>query len=285
MLVTAGALALAATVIVGIRVARVFYAPFGAPEVTVATVESVTGTVLVLPFGRRADPLVATVGARIGLGEVVDTPSSGGTSLRLTTGLAVRVDARSRLRLLSETTLVLDEGAIYVDSGSGSGRGGLEVRTMHGTARDIGTKFEIRVTPASLRVRVRDGLVQVEGGSGSHDTTPGEEVTVDANGNVSRRTVATYGSEWDWAAALARQFEIEGRSLHEFLAWIARENGWRLTFATAALEARSVATILHGSMRLNGRDALDSVLPTSGLAYRIDNGVLTVRSQDGASQE
>jgi len=178
--------------------------------------------------------------------------------------------------------LVLDRGAIYVDSGGEPGARSLAVHTPWGIARDIGTRFEVRLHGSALRVRVRDGLVRLSQDRQSHDANPGEELTLDGNGSVGRRSVPVFGAEWAWAFALARPFDLEGRSLRDFLNWIAGENGWRLRFADSAVEQKSLTTILHGSiLGLTPIEALAAVLPTSGVEHSLRNGVLLI--QPGAA--
>jgi ferric-dicitrate binding protein FerR (iron transport regulator) len=120
---------------------------------------------------------VATVAAAVGVaglaaGDAVsrdatlDTGEDGSVALRLAGGAAVRLDARTRLVLRSPSALELAGGALYVDSG-GAG-GAVEIRTAFGVARDVGTRFEVRVGAASVRLRVREGEVLLEHGGTAH---------------------------------------------------------------------------------------------------------------------
>jgi ferric-dicitrate binding protein FerR (iron transport regulator) len=261
-----GALAAAALVLVGVRLAVRDDATVTAPPAAIATVETVTG------------PVAFRIGDTIRAGSVLDTTGGGRAALRLAGGTAVRIDRDTRLQFASETGLVLDQGGLYIDSGAGSGPDGLEVRTRLGVARDIGTRFEVRVDGSAIRVRVRDGLVQLTQGQQSHDAKPGEELTLNEGGTVVRRTVPVFGADWAWAAALAQPFELEGRSLREFLDWVCGENGWQLRFADTASEQRGATTILHGSIQgLTPEEALAAVLATSGVEHRLENGILSIR--------
>ena len=81
---------------------------------------------------------------------------AGGESLRLAGDTEVMLDAPARLYLRG--------GTIYVDSGAPLPRAHLEVVTPAGTARDLGTQFELHVAGAALRLRVREGMVALERG-------------------------------------------------------------------------------------------------------------------------
>ena len=282
-----GALATAALLLVGVRLAVKDDTPAESPRSTIATLEILSGTVRLVPASEPgvAEPRPLQVGDSIRAGSGVDTTAGGRAALRLADGVSVRVDSGTRLRLVSEATLVLEEGAIYVDSGASRGAGVLEVRTRLGVARDIGTRFEVRLGRSALRVRVRDGLVQLTQNRQSHDATPGDELTLGDNGSAERRTVPVYGAEWDWAVALARPFELEGRTLREFLDWISEENGWQLRFADSAVEQKSADAILHGSIQgLTPYEALSAVLPTSGVEHQLDKGVLRIWLSSGETK-
>lgn len=280
------ALAAAAVLVLGVRVVRLFDTSPVGPVVTVATLGEVSGGARLFQFGVPGafDPARAKAGDTVRAGSVVDTQADGRASLSLASGISVRLDGKTRLRLLSASTLVLDEGAIYVDSGGGTAGTGLEVHTPLGVARDVGTRFEVRLTASSVTVRVRDGLVELKRGREAHEAKAGEELTVSGNESVMRRQVPVDGPEWDWTTALAPPFEIEGRSLRDFLEWIANENDWRLAFSDTTIERKSSTTILHGSIQgLTAREALAAVLPTSGVEHELANGVLLIRPGAGGS--
>jgi hypothetical protein len=99
---------------------------------------------------------------------------------------------------------------------------------------------------------------------------------------VSRREIDTYGRDWLWVAALAPDYEIEGRPLLGFLEWASREIGRPLKFSDSNARAVAERTILHGSVR--GReplDALSSVLATTSLTYEIRGDTIWIQSGHG----
>ncbi len=282
-----GALAAAALVLVGVRLAIRDAGSVERPRHELATIDALSGAVrLVSSSEPSAQPTLFQIGDRLHEGDGVDTSSGGLAALRLAGGTLVRLDRGTRLRLVSDGTLTLDEGRIYVDSGDGPGARSLEVRTAVGVARDIGTRFEVRFNGSALVVRVRDGLVRLSQSQQSHDAQPGDELTLEGNGRVVRRTVPVYGTDWAWAVALAVPFDLEGRSLRDFLHWIAGENGWHLRYADAAVEEKASATILHGSIKgLTPEEALAAVLPASGVAHQLENGVLLIQLAAGATKD
>jgi ferric-dicitrate binding protein FerR (iron transport regulator) len=184
------------------------------------------------------------------------------------------------VRPLAAGVIELSAGAVYVDTGGESGR--FEVRTPLATARDVGTQFEVRLVDRTVRLRVREGAVELSDGTRSVAGRAGTEVTLSATGAMSR-PIATHGSEWDWTAAVALPFEIEGATLSAFLARIAREHGWTVRYADAALAREASDIILHGSVRgLPPGEAVGVAIATSGLRHRLEGGELLVLRESNA---
>lgn len=233
------------------------------PAQILAHVERVEGT---LPFAP---------GAPLREGDWVEMPPATRAALRLIDGASVRLDAGCRMRLLSPAAIELTHGGLYIDTERDSA--GLEVRTAVGIARDIGTQFETRLTGGSLQIRVRTGVVEFRRqGRDTVTARAGTELTLHGN-DVTSRSVARDGREWDWAAALAPRFDIEGRSVAAFLEHVSREHGWSLRYADAALARDASSIILHGSVAGLGPDeALEAALATSSLVHRVSDGELVV---------
>ena len=195
--------------------------------------------------------------------------------------------------MASTTAMVLDRGAVYVDSAAGSA---VEVRTVYGVVREIGTQFEVRLLEAEdvaengavLRVRVREGEIEIESKRGNqqqHAGAVGEEVILYGDGKVERREVAIHGAEWDWASDLASSVELEGWSLARFVTWLGREGGWEIRYEAPAIEEQAQAITLHGSSRgLAPLEAADMVFEGTGLRYRIEGAELWVELPEAASE-
>ena len=210
---------------------------------------------------------------------------AGRAAVALPSGASVRLDLDTRLSLVSADTLVLDRGTIYVDTGAGAKAGTrertLEVRTPIGVARDIGTRFEVRLLDDALRVRVRDGEVEVEADGGTHAAADGTVLTVHDDGTVERAVVASDDPAWSWTWGVSPAFEIEGRSLAEVLAWVAEETGWELCYENPDLEARAASIVAHGSLSgVTPDQAPDLLLPGTGLVHRVADGALIVVAEE-----
>lgn len=294
-------LAAAAMVVAGVGIALwVGLGPGGpAPAaLTVARAEAVQGSVTVrtsssrpvIPrSGPEALPLVQ--GADLPVGSVIDTGSGSGgedhradtgrAALRLRDGTSLRLDRNTRLQIASARELVLDRGAVYLDTGRGAkpepGEA-LTVRTGLGVARDIGTQFEVRLADEVLRVRVREGRVEVEAGGTRHPAAAGIALTVDPEGRTEREVIPSHGAGWGWVLETSPPFELEGTSLADYLAWLQRETGWRVRYADPDLEREAAGVNLHGSIAgLRPDETPAAVLPGTGLDYRVEGGTLVIR--------
>jgi ferric-dicitrate binding protein FerR (iron transport regulator) len=240
-------------------------------------------------------PLAIPARAVVASLEVAGAPSGGGSPvlagasletnqasvvLRLSGGASVRLAEATRVRVVSESQLRLDRGKVYVVTGAAGVP--LRVQTRWGVVRDVGTEFEVRVTEDDLRLRVRTGMVELTAGhaaTGEERIDAGTELIVSASG-VERREISLDGPEWSWALGTAPAFDIEGKSLSEFLVWAAREKKLGLRFTPGSLEAKASKTILHGSIaKMTPEEALRAVLPTTGFYASTENSQLVVRSR------
>jgi hypothetical protein len=245
--------------------------PIRAPApVLVAHIDQATGS-----------PAPFAAGSPVMSGSTVTT-SAGTLAMTLTSGVHLRLDASSAARVDSATDLALERGAVYVDSAGAHptqpGASPIIIRTPAGLVRDIGTRFEIRLAGAGIRIRVRDGQVRLTSASGLDvRADAGEELFSrpdGSDGSIDRRPIAATGSEWAWAERAAPPFSVEGKTLGAFLDWVGREGAWTVTFADRGLSETARATVLHGRpdllKGLTPAEALDVVLPACGLRHRID---------------
>jgi ferric-dicitrate binding protein FerR (iron transport regulator) len=238
-----------------------------APEPSGVRVERVTN-VAQLPLGWT-----------VPRGGAVATGPDGRVALRAPTGHSLRLDVGTTLRVLAGAEFVLEQGAVYVDSGAGQASPGAVVRihTPYGSVEDRGTQFEARLDGGSLTLRVREGVVSVSRDGERLVTNAGQSLRVGAAGTVDRADDPGPGEGWSWVEAIAPMMEIEGRPLLDFLNWSARERGVRLRFEDDRLAEKAPKIVLKGSIAgMTLEQALTSVLPTCGMTHRWEPGALVV---------
>lgn len=245
-------------------VAIVMTKPAEVPPVAVGTVARVVapaagGSALV-----PGDEIYVGMTIRTGDGQGYSFLLARNESLRLDEDSALRVDAGDRFTLLG--------GRVYADTGEFVYRdGGLRIDTAIGAVTDVGTQFAVGIADGLLDVAVREGRVNVRRDTETFIAMSGERMSLSGQGEAAVAALPLTDEFWDWATSLAPVFEIEGKSLLEFLKWAARESGRSLFFEDAELRMAAMRTDLHGSIAdFPPLDAVASVLATTTFRYRVE---------------
>jgi hypothetical protein len=78
---------------------------------------------------------------------------------------------------------------------------------------------------------------------------------------------------------VAPTFNIEGRTLAEFLRWASRETGLDLLYVSDVAEREAVGTVLRGSIEgLRPDESIAAVVSTTGLIVDVRPDRIEVRS-------
>jgi hypothetical protein len=264
----AASIVLAAAIWVGIGVEP------SAPPLSIARVERVQG-VIDTEAGMRLAVNTALVA-----GETLST-RSGQVALRLASGGSLRIGPRSEVVLTSADSAELVSGVLYFDSENRRAAAEFSVTTPLGTVRDVGTQFVVRFDGerTGLDVGVRDGRVTLTTAAAADTAAAGERLVAAADAATIRREVLpTFGGDWDWAEGLAPPFEIDGRTVGEFLAWFARQTGRDVVFGSPAAE-RLAGETLDGSIDLEPMQKLSAVLALTDLTYVLDGERVVINTR------
>jgi ferric-dicitrate binding protein FerR (iron transport regulator) len=275
-----GALALAASV-AGVAL-LLWRDPAGTPApVPVAavagTVARATGPVQVAAADDRWLPL--PVGAGVAGDAAVATGPGGRVAITLPGGASLRLDEATRV-VFAANGLTLEQGAVYFDTGADPAAvPDFAITTARGTVRHVGTQYEVRAAPGdgAVAVSIREGRVAIATRADRLEVPAGERLTLLADGATARTPVGPADASWAWTQAVAPEFDIEARTLADFLAWVARETGARVEFASPADAAAAGTVRLRGSVRgLTPEQALRAVLATTRFDYRLEGARLAV---------
>jgi hypothetical protein len=213
-------------------------------------------------------------------GDVLTT--HGPVLIALSSGGTLRVAPDTVLNLTSASEAALSRGRIYLDFPATPASRPFDISTRVGILEHLGTEYEVLSNEQIVRIRVREGRVRLRHDSTQNLLEAGTQLLADSAGHITRSAIEPYGRDWLWVAALAPDYEIEGRPLLDFLQWAARELGRSVKFSDS--HAREVAqrTVLHGSVK--GRDpmdALSTVLSTTTLTYEIRGDTIWIQSGQG----
>ncbi len=263
----AAPVAIAATVLLAISIAWQPEPPAPAP-VAIGTVARVTGPA----------PGTYRVGDPVFRGNEITTGGGQGLSLLLSNRESVRLDEHTTLVVLADNRFELVAGRVYADTGDFvHRRNALVIETGIGSVTDVGTQFLVHADGMSLDVAVREGRVDVSGMGDEIVAVAGERLRVDSTGDTAIGSIDPYDEYWDWVASLAPVFELENRSLLDFLRWAARETGRELEFEDNELRMAAMRTDLHGSIEdFTPTEAVAAVMSTTSFRYRIEKDRIVV---------
>lgn len=255
-----------------------------APGVVVASVSRVAGTVSAQSQSSIAwlsgdQSRMVQAQQQMRAHEILQTGHDGRAGLTVDGAVSLRLDHDTRIAFVEANRIEVLQGAVYVDAGvTPVARKSLLLDTPAGAVRHVGTQYEVRVLRTGTRISVREGRVELSDRSGATERlAAGEQLLVTRDGTRSRSGTASHDLQWSWIAEVAPPFDIEGRSLSDFLDWVARETGRKLVFADPASETEATAAILHGSVAtLSPDEALQVVLPTTRLRGRVSAGNLLI---------
>lgn len=253
-------IALAASVVVAVTM--LLQPPPSAPDrIALGTIARVVGAGATGP----------AIGQPVYAGDVLETGTGEKLSILINDGESLRIDEETTLAFVARDEFRLDSGRMYADTGDFMYRDrGLIIHTAMGSVTDVGTQFSVQATAERLDVAVREGRVDVSHGASEFVAVAGERLSLDRSGEPEVGSVEPYDAFWNWTAALAPSFDIENKSLLDFLRWAARETGRELVFEDNELRMSAMRTDLHGSVEdFQPLEALESVLATTNFRYRI----------------
>jgi ferric-dicitrate binding protein FerR (iron transport regulator) len=271
-----GGAGLAAAALLGLAALWTFLPVGPAPAVEVVRV---MGDVQWRAAGTRSWSALRLPARSLAPGDALRTTGNARVALSLGALSTLRLDEHTEIALAAGKRIELHRGAAYVDSGVGDTvPAGVEIVTAFGTAREVGTQFEVRLVPDGLRVRVREGLVMLRYADESTNVA-GEELMLWSSGRLERSALRRDDPGWGWTETVAVAPVIDNQPLETVLEWVRRETGRVIRYSSAEVERRAKAVVLHGSIRdLAPLEALDAVLATTDLSYAImDDGSILIR--------
>ena len=259
-------LAMAATVLLAVAV-LLQPAPDAPLPVTVGTVARVSGDAGLVP------------GQAVYAGDTITTDANQGVSILLSSAESLRLDRDTTLDIDARGRFTLVAGRVYADTGDYMYNDRqLTIDTPLGVVTDIGTQFAVDVSGERLDVAVREGRVDVAQDGTEWVAVAGERLRIREDG-ATVDTLAASDPYWAWATRLAPAFDIEGKSLLDFLRWAARETGRELVFESNELRMSAMRVDLHGSVAdFEPIDAVESVLAGTRFRYRIDANRIVIES-------
>lgn len=253
----------------------------GVAPVAVATIERSVGSLYLL--GERSEVTEAGKLSILTAGQTIVTGLESGTAMRWHQGGQLRLDADTRLELLARDAVFLQSGRLYFDSqasplsdSEAPAESHFIVRTPQGTVSPAGTQFMTAQDGRTLTVSVREGEVQVDGDYYDGSASAGQQLTLEGRNRPVLTNIPVAGGAWSWIESISASTAFENPSVYQFLAWVARETGLQLRFATPQAEQIARRERLIGRVDAAPRDALRLWMSTVDLDWHIDGDVIII---------
>ncbi len=212
-------------------------------------------------------------------GERLATGADTRVALRWHDGGSLRLGWSSRLELVSADAVRLTAGSLYfdsIDAAEDVTSPALAVQTPAGEVVHIGTQFMVTVAGDEVVLSVREGQVKVTGDGFELVVDSNEELDLRADGTRETTAIDGHGERWVWAASVAPQMELDGRTTFDVVAWAARETGRRVIYATLTAQMRARDAVLRGIDRRSPSGILTLLPDLTGLAYEVRGDTIVV---------
>ena len=259
-------LAAAASVLLVVALVARFASTPEIIPVQVASIDKSIGSIYVL--GEQSQLQVAGDLPSISAGQTIVTGKESGLGLVWGSGGSLRIDADSRVEFVSSSAIELVSGRLYFDSMNSNVD--LDVRTEFGVIRHQGTQYIGRVDSQSLSVSVREGRVSVDGLYFDPVAEQHQRLTITGSARPQILSISPYGDEWSWIEVTAPPTDFNGKTIYEFLQWVARETGLTIEFDNPDIERMVRKNTLKGQVDAEPRIALRQRMLIADLRYDID---------------
>lgn len=232
---------------------------------------------VVIATSGASAPLAA--GARVEVGRELTVPADTGLVLRTAAGHELRVAGSARLRFAARDDVQLEHGRVYLDSGAAPPGAVLRMAAGLLEITHLGTQYAVASRPEALTVLVRSGRVRVAAGAAATIVERGIALDLTPDGReLARRPIEAHGEHWAWADALAPALVVEGRTLADVLAEIARQSGRELLYQSDSVRLACRATRMHGPrIDLPPAERLAAVLATTEMEAIESGGRILIR--------
>jgi len=244
-------------------------------QVSLATVEKMTGDVYVRNEGEQVARVLPSVG--LVAGSELSTSSGSRIALTWDNGESIRVDENSRIAFISSSEIGLHSGHIYIDSaGARIKDKAFSIRTPSGPVSHLGTQYITGITGDGISISVREGEVSIGSGAERTIAMQGQKLSITSDGHQSLTSIPVYGENWQWIEQLAPDFNMDGRTMQDFLDWVGHETGLEIKYDSDKTRAVAAQTRMHGMVELEPLRAMELILQTSDLTHVLKDGTIRI---------
>jgi hypothetical protein len=212
-------------------------------------------------------------------GDFIKTKNNNRLLIELVNGNSFRLDENTLVQIVNKNEIQLKQGKIYIESNKSSSLNQLLIKTKLGSINHIGTRYLVEYNDRQLNVGVREGKVVVDNVNQHKEVSKGFALTINENGSYTSSKILPNQLNWQWTQKIAKQFNIQGKTVSEYLNWVSSETGYPIKWLLNRDKIDASLIKLSGS--INGvmpLESLDVLLPTTRFNYSISDSAIHISS-------
>jgi hypothetical protein len=219
---------------------------------------------------------------RLHSGDTVATGPDGVIAIAWRASASLRVSASTELTFVDADVVKLVSGEIYFDSHvfDSADEAAITVETPHGRIEHVGTQFLASTGPAVTRISVREGFVSFGNTTQAIFVRSGQSASVRDGQPAKVSEIALNDASWDWVAAAAPEWDIDGRSTMDILRWLGRETGLALEFADDRVEEFVRRDRIRGIGEIGPNAAMRVIPVATGLRFTVSGSTIEISMED-----
>lgn len=215
-----------------------------------------------------------STGGPISLGSQIRT-QNGYISLELPDHTLMVLGANSELHFTGPAEVALLQGQMYVDSPDHTTQ--VLIHTPRGDIVDIGTQYQVNVSPEALTVAMREGLTEITVGKDVYQASvnqhQGDVVQISQHG-VVRSQVARDDASWQWVRDGYSDFNLQQATVSELLNWASRVTAHSVEYSSEQVASQARQVRFSGGL-VTTKD-IEQQLP-----FILQTAHFTLHQQDG----
>ena len=180
-------------------------------------------------------------------GDTLATEEDSQVYIHLNNATHITLGANTKLTL-HEHHLQIHSGRAYISAAEAGA--GITVKTPFAEITDIGTQYEVRITPSALHVTMREGTTKINSPNGiiyaSTSGGLGDVISLDHTGNTQNHHMAKSDEYWEWTLNTTPDFNLYNASVDELLQWAASITGKDVIYASDKLQQQAKDIYLPG---------------------------------------
>ena len=187
-------------------------------------------------------------------GDTLTTDKDSQVRIALHNATQLILDANTSISL-NDQGIYIHNGRAYIDAAAPSTS--ITVTTPFAEITDIGTQYDVSITPKALHITMREGTTKITSPHGvlyaSTSGGLGDAVTLDNTGHTQTQHIAKSDEYWEWTLSTIANFNLYNASAEELLQWASRITGKEVIYASQ--EIKQQVKLRHFSAgSLNAKD-------------------------------